>query len=130
MLTSDQFAARAVGLPWVRWRSDWDSCDCYGLVILYFREVLGIELGNVPHTDIVAGFFSMDCWRECDAEPGATVWMAWRDGSPTHVGILLDGDSVIHAEGSPDAGGSVRVTRLPVMSRIYGESKFLRYSPC
>jgi len=130
LMTAEQFAARAVGLPWVRWRSDWRACDCYGLVILYFKEVMGVDLGGVPHTDVANGFADSSCWQECGPEAGATMWMAWRDGAPHHVGMLISDQRVLHAEGSCEAGGSVRVTRLDVMERAYGTSRFYRYTPC
>lgn len=129
-MTVEQFTSRAVGVPWFRWRSGWDSCDCYGLVILYFREVLGIDLGAVPHTDVAQGLAASTCWQECGPQAGATMWMSWRDGSPHHVGVLITDSSVLHAEGSQEAGGSTRVTRLDVLTRAYGESRFYRYVPC
>jgi cell wall-associated NlpC family hydrolase len=130
MMTPDQFAARAVGMPWVRWRSDWIGADCFGLVVLYYREVLGIELGTVPHTDVAAGFDQSSGWVECEPVAGATAWMSWRDGRPQHVGILLDDTRAIHSEGSHEAGGSVRVTRLDVLRRAYGLIRFYRHTSC
>lgn len=127
-MTATEFAQRAVGLPWVRWASSWQACDCYGLVLLFWRHVLGIDLGAVPHTDIATGFAEASGWRQCDAEPGATAFMAWRDGLPRHCGVVLTGNLVLHAEGSEEAGGSVRATRLTAMRRLYPDLRF--YRPC
>lgn len=129
-MTPDEFITRAVGLPWVKWHSDWGAVDCFGLIVLWFREVLGIDLGTVPKTDIAEGFSLAAGWVECEAEAGATCFMAWRDGAPTHCGVLLDGGRVLHAEGSEEKPGSVRVTRLSVMRKVYGSLKFYRYAPC
>lgn len=130
-MTADEFARRAVGLPWVRWRSDWQALDCFGLLVLYFREVIGVDLGPVPQTDIAAGFHAARGWAECGPEPGVTAFMAWRDGAPTHCGMLLPGGLLLHAEGSPEAGGSVRATRLAAMQRLYKDIRFYRYAtPC
>lgn len=129
LLSADDFTARAVGLPWVRWRSDWKACDCFGLVVLYFREVLGVELGQVPQTDIESGFLTARGWVECGPEPWATAWMAWRDGAPTHCGVLLPGGKVLHSEGTPERPGSVRVSSLPAVVRFYGaDVRFYRYT--
>ncbi len=130
LITPDQFVARAIGIPWVKWRSDWQACDCFGCIVLYFREVLGIDLGPVPQTDIAAGFERAKGWIECGAEAGATAWMAWRAGSPTHCGIVLSGGRLLHSEGSVTHPGGVRVTRLAAMRRVYGDIRFYRYSPC
>lgn len=130
-MTPEQFAMRAVGLPWVRWRSDWAAMDCFGCVVLYFREVLGIELGAVPQTDIAAGFAAAQGWSECGPEPGATAFMAWHDGAPMHCGVLLPGGQLLHSQGSVDRpGGSVRMTRLSVMARTFTDLRFYRYTPC
>lgn len=130
-MTATEFVNRAVGLPWVKWRSDWDAMDCFGLIVLWHREVLGVDLGIVPHTDIAAGFASAAGWVECGPEAGATAWMAWRDDAPTHCGIVLPGKLLLHSEASErDGFGSVRVTRLAAVERVYGALRFYRYSPC
>ena len=129
-MTAQEFAARAVGLPWIRWRSDWQAADCFGLIVLYHREVLALDLGAVPQSDIAAGFSAAQGWQECGIEAGATCFMAWRSGAPTHCGVLLPGAVVLHSEGSDDHTGSVRITRLAAMQRAYGEIRFYRYSPC
>lgn len=130
-MTPAEFVARAVGVPWVRWCSDWSGLDCYGLIVLWHREVLGVELGDVPQTDIVQGFAAAQGWQELPGpEAGATAWMAWRDGSPTHCGVMVDPRTVLHAEGGPDHPGSVRVSRLEAVRRVYGAIKFYRYAPC
>jgi len=129
-LTAQEFAARAVGMPWVRWRSDWSGSDCFGLIVLYHREVLGTDLGAVPQSDISTGFNAAQGWRECDTSTAAACFMAWRSGAPTHCGVLLPGAMVLHSEGSQDHPGSVRITRLAAMRRAYGELRFYRYDPC
>lgn len=130
-MTPQEFAARMVGVRWRKWAASFDAADCYGLIVLYFREVLGLELGEVPHTDIGAGFTAARGWVQCEAQAGATCFMAWREGAPTHCGILLDATRVLHAEGSEDIPGSVRVTRLAALRRVYGEDvRFYRYQPC
>lgn len=126
-----EFAARAVGVPWVKWRSDWHGLDCFGCVVLYYREVLGVDLGAVPQTDIAAGFARASGWLELPGpEADATCWMAWRNGAPSHCGILLDARTVLHAEGNEHQPGSVRISRLDAVRRVYGPLTFYRYSPC
>lgn len=130
LMTQAAFISRVVGIPWVRWRSDFDGADCYGLIVLYFREVLGIDLGAVPQSDIAAGFSATQGWQECPPEAGAACFMAWRNGAPTHCGLLAPGAMVLHSEGSQDHPGSVRITRLAAMQRAYGEILFYRRGQC
>jgi hypothetical protein len=129
-MTAAEFSDRAIGIPWVRWRSDWQACDCFGLVVLYHREVLGINLGAVPNTSISEGFFASSGWEESMLEPEATAFMAWRNDAPTHCGIVLPGAMLMHCEGLDDHPGSARITRLEVVRRIYGQLKFYRRAPC
>lgn len=129
-LTQSEFIARAIGIPWVRWRSDWQAADCFGLVVLYFREVLGLDLGGVPQTDIATGFDHAEGWVECHQQDGAIAFMAWRHGSPTHCGVIVAGGMVLHSEGSDAHPGSVRLSRLAAVQRVYGDIKFYRYNPC
>jgi len=109
LMTPEAFAARMVGVRWQRWASEWDRCDCFGLVVLYFRAVLGIDLGSVPQTSIEDGFDAATGWRECGPEPGTTAFMTWRDGAPTH---------------GPAGTGSVQITRLTVMARLCRDLRF------
>jgi cell wall-associated NlpC family hydrolase len=125
-----EFLERAVGLPWVRWRSDWQAVDCFGLIVIWHREVLGVELGPVPETDIAAGFAAARGWVQCDLQPGTTSFMAFRrDGSPGHCGIVLDSARVLHADGAQDRPGSVRITSIRALRRLHGDLRFYRYEP-
>ncbi len=118
-MTPAEFAARAVGIPWRRWAASWEAADCFGLVVLFHREVLGLDVGPVPQTDIAAGFAAAQGWLQCDPMPGATGFMTWRDGAPTHCGVLALPGMLLHAEeGHPVAErGAVRLTRMAVMQR-------------
>jgi len=129
-VTTSDFVTRALSLPWVRWQSSWVSVDCYGLVVLYFREVLGIELGGVPQTEIVSGFADARGWIECDRNAGAVAFMSWRDGAPRHCGIVLPDGMLLHAEGDEERGGRVKVTRLAAMQRLFSDVRFYRRTEC
>lgn len=130
-MTPAEFVSRAVGVPWRRWHSDWQAMDCYGLLILWHRHVLGIELGDVPQTDMAAGFALAQGWQQLDSPAsGATCWMAWRDGAPTHCGVMLDARTVLHAEGGEGRPGSVRVSRLEAVARVYGQILYYRRIEC
>lgn len=128
-MSPDEFVQRAMaapGIPWVKWRSDWQACDCYGLVLLWLREVHGIDLGEVPQTDIAAGFVRAQGWQESGPEPNATAWMTWRAGAPTHCGVLVGRGMVLHADGSESRPGGVRLTRLSAMARLHTDIRFYR----
>lgn len=125
-MTAQEFINRALSVPWVRWGSDWDGADCFGLVVMWHRHVLGVELGGVPDTDIASGFAAATGWEPCQVSHGAACFMAYRNGAPEHCGIVLDAVTVLHAQGSQEAGGRVRVSRLDALKRRYGDIQFFR----
>lgn len=130
LMTPAEFAGRTVGIPWRKWHSSFEACDCYGLVLLYLKHVSGVDLGEVPHTDIIDGFDRSTDWEQCDAEAGAVGWMAFRDDAPTHCGVLLGPGRVLHAEGGESHPGTVRVARLLAIRQVYGPIKFFRRAAC
>lgn len=130
-MTPDQFIARAMalpGLPWRRWCAGWDGADCFGLVVLWHREVLGIELKPVAWGDDRQADFNAHGggWVSCDPEPGATAWMAWHRGAPAHCGILALPGLVLHSDGYVDRPGLVRLTRLSALQRLHPDLRFYR----
>jgi hypothetical protein len=136
-LTPDQFAARAVGIPWARWQAEWTGLDCFGLLILWHRHVLGLDITLTPdpsgsHDSTTAGW--LDCgagagWQRCEPEPGAVAFMGWIDGAPTHCGIVLAGDRLLHCQGKVDQPGSVRITRGRAIRAIFDDVRHYRREP-
>lgn len=107
-----------IGIPWVDGGRDRDGCDCYGLVFLFFGQVLGIALpsyAETPAADLLAGehavgeALSGSTWRAVssgDADRGDVVLMRGVERgsdrrlrhSVRHVGVLLDRATVLHVE--------------------------------
>jgi cell wall-associated NlpC family hydrolase len=133
-MTPEQFAERFMstdGPRYRRWASSWSHCDCFGAVVLYWREVVGVELVPEPATcsGMADGFAALGpAWRECPPLPGACGFMAWDAGCPRHCGVLLPGGELLHMEGpAPGHAGGPRITRLPAMARLYPDLRF--YAP-
>ncbi|MBM7346227.1 hypothetical protein JOE09_005293, partial [Pantoea coffeiphila] len=38
-LTGSDFARAMIGVPWANRACSWQACDCWGLVVLYYRHV-------------------------------------------------------------------------------------------
>lgn len=128
-MTPGEFVERAVGIPWVRWRADWAAMDCFGLVVLYQREVLGVDLGAPLQAYLSTGHGGTKGWRECQPVPGSICFMAWQNGAPTHCAIMLPDGRMLHSEGTENTPGNVRITRLSAMQRAYGDLRFYTYTP-
>jgi cell wall-associated NlpC family hydrolase len=113
-----------VGLAYRRGGRERPAVDCWGLVRLVYREQLGIELD--PHaTDpdlgraIVAERSAWAAVPPASAKPGDVV-LVKRPGQPFHVGVLLAGRRLLHA----DEPFGVAVERV---DRVLGSVEFWRH---
>ena len=52
-MTAEQFVERAVCVPFLDKGRGYDGFDCWGLVVCYYRDVLGIELPSYDGYDSV-----------------------------------------------------------------------------
>lgn len=107
-----------IGIPWLDGGRDRAGCDCYGLVFLFFRDALGIDLpsyAETPAADLLAGESAVDTalagstWSRVtrgEIRRGDVVLMTGvergADGrlrrSTRHVGVLIDGATLLHVE--------------------------------
>ncbi len=133
MMTKEEFIKLAINTEWVNRGASFDGMDCYGLVILYYRHVMGIEV------DIPSGYGEnkslSECfeegsskWEEVDRACGDDIAFTCYNGDlPVHVGVCIDRNRVIHALGSEDDFGKVQINRLHSIRKLFGKVKFYRY---
>lgn len=99
----EEFIEKMIGKPWSNRGESFSAVDCWGLCILSFREVDGIELPQV------AGYADKDCstgsaltpeymskFSESQPTNGAVMAIFNRKGKLEHVGRCLCG-RVLHA---------------------------------
>jgi cell wall-associated NlpC family hydrolase len=112
-------SARAyVGIPFKRGGATEAGADCWGLVCLFYREQLGIDLDATlaarywlsdarDRGGLVAAAAMREPWQwvpvGCE-RPGDVLLFAI-GGYPAHVGICLDSTRMLHA--AADAVGAV-----------------------
>lgn len=130
-----EFVERMVGVEWKHRRYDFGGVDCHGLVILYYREVLGIDIGVPPgyHDDRSM----QDCWHD-EEQSGkweqvdrpaedTVVFTCYNGDRPAHVGIMISRTHALHCRGSIDEPGRVEVHKIKVLERMAGRVTFHRY---
>lgn len=112
-----EISGTALGLRGVPYRdggADPNGFDCSGFVWYVFAS------HNVPMPRTVA---EQARWGQkvhaAELRPGDLVFFSTTAPGPTHVGIVIGGDSFVHA---PSAAGVVRVERI---SASYWSSRFL-----
>lgn len=117
----DAFAASIVerAVPFVDKGRDRDGIDCWGLVLLAYREIYGIELPPMDgaykatsdrvRLEEVVRREQVRAWRRVeDPKPGDVVvfWVAdcgHARRCASHVGLVLGGGRMLHAQEGTEA---------------------------
>lgn len=125
---------RFVGIPFADRGRDFSGCDCWGLVYLAYRQLLGIELptyGEISAKDLlrvarnIGTQYKCEPWVEPRAPRPLDVAVMHFHGSKLvgHVGLLVEGAQVLHTERSHDSA-LVPLSHMTVRHRIVA---FRRY---
>jgi cell wall-associated NlpC family hydrolase len=95
-----------IGIPYKDKGRTYKSCDCWGLVMLYYRDVLKTEIPDVSCTaesprKSFASYLNQisKYWNECTPKKNCVVAMATNENHPklvTHFGIMLDEKRLLH----------------------------------
>lgn len=136
-MTEQEFIKRVLHKPWVNRACDFDGMDCWGLVVLYYRHVLGIELPEVSGYSAGEDFECLynehiySDWEDVShaAEAGLMVTI-YHGPEPSHVGILTSDKRVLHCGGSIFAGGRVSIHSIAALEYATGPITFHRFKAC
>lgn len=125
--TSD-FISRMIGVPWANRACSFEKVDCWGLVVLYYRHALGIELHQTPDYEAGADFFTcyqgdVVFWRQVDKPIEGGIFVGYRGAQPAHVGLVLNRQA-LHSRGE---NGSVRMDSLLVIQRAFTKVEYFSY---
>ena len=127
-MTNDEFISAMQGVPWRLHASSLDAADCWGVVVLYYLLVHGIGLADTHSMSMEDGITAQlktGCWEEVYAPADGVTFMSYRDGHPTHCGVII-GDKVLHSGGCQQHLGYCRLDRLEAMRRLYPDMRFFR----
>ena len=97
--------AEYFAIPYRDGGRDHDGVDCYGLVVLVYREQFGVEIAPFEFVDRetagLQAIWSADVeskWRRiADHEVSAGDVVEIRLGDRPHCGIMLDRNKMLHA---------------------------------
>lgn len=98
---------RYIGVPWKMAGRTFDGADCWGLVWLFYKHELGIELrhyndayGDDYGADTSGRKISneFDNWRRIDQPSAGDVAVLRRAGHNCHVGIVAPRRHLLHVE--------------------------------
>lgn len=116
-----------IGIPFKYGGRDRNALDCYGLVMLLYAELKGIELPDInspTYLDKIHSLMEVEKlkWEPCEIEEGAVLMFRVK-GYGCHVGYYIGDDKMIHTwEGT----GGVTIERLSFSwkHRILGSYKW------
>ena len=129
-MTQSEFITKVIGKPWVDRACSMDKMDCWGLVVLYYRHVMGKELQHSDNYDSMGDFvqcYDDILWQWVDGGFSDTGCMVtfYNGDNPNHVGINIGGGKILHSRGE---GGSVKVDHLAAMLKVYTRVEFKKYA--
>jgi murein DD-endopeptidase len=125
---------RLVGIPYLQNGRSYEGADCWGIVFLYYRDILGRSVpsyvaemddrefrrgtGAVVEEERARGWVAI-------SEPAAGDVVLMRNGAHhNHVGIYLDGRRTLHTDG-PGLSAIERLDALHLRSRVSGFYRLL-----
>ncbi len=127
-MNQQEFINKVIGLPWVNRASSFDEVDCWGLVTLYYKHVLGIDL------PIITGYAKGECdtshgwqsginqWQQMDRPSvNGLLFTCYKGDEPSHVGITISAIKVLHARGFVGCAGKVEIHSIRAIESIYGK---------
>ena len=109
-----EFLGLAVGIPFRERGRDYDGCDCYGIVFLAYRDVLGLSLPSFAEayttTEDRAALAAlidgeMGPWVEIPAgqERALDAVLMTEGRFPRHIGIVVKPGFVLHVARSHES---------------------------
>lgn len=146
-MNKKQFIEKIIGTPYENRAHSFDSCDCFGLVYLYYSEVLGIKFGlteSYLNGDDFHGAFMAQLqrgrWDKIKRPSGEeVVFMMYNRDIPLHCGVMIDSVNCLHSLGNPttNTGQAVMWTISQVeryLWRVHGldhtpRVEFYRWAP-
>lgn len=132
-----EFIDKVLGVQWVNRGVSMDAMDCFGLVYLYYKNVLGIELGGISgerrdKKDQLIGYYFHMTQHEWEEIPRPTVDSVVfvnfdHSGRPRHTGIVISRTDVLHCSGSRDLAGGVQISSIHSLESSMGKAKYFQY---
>lgn len=129
LLTGSGFARAMIGVPWANRACSWQSCDCWGLVVLYYRHVVCVEIHHSPGYEAASDFrtcFSEEVvfWQPVPAPQEGGIFIGYDGNQQAHVGLIIDGRA-LHSRGE---NGAVRSDRLSAVEKVFTKLEYMIYA--
>lgn len=128
-MLKSEFIEKVTGVPWVDRACTFEAMDCWGLVVLYYRHVLGIEIHHAA--DYESGSDFLTCfeeevifWLDTEIFTDGGIFIAYYGAQPVHVGLIVDG-MALHSRGEC---GHVRADNIRTIKKLFTRVEFKAYA--
>lgn len=126
-MTQDEFIRLVNGKPWANRACTFDALDCWGMVVLYYRHVLGLELHHMPGYESDSDFLTcyeqgVTAWRPVPAPLTGCIAVFYRGRVPAHIGVMVSPVKCLHSRGE---FGFVRQDSPRALLKVYEKVEYL-----
>ena len=132
-MTNGEFIRRTLGVKWVNRACSFDALDCWGLIVLYYKEVLNIELPTVQGyeskgVNIDDGYEqNINLWTNIKKPVNGAMVVFYIGNKAAHVGIVID-NKILHARGDVKVNGRVELHSIRAVQSQFTKSKFFMFT--
>ena len=128
-MSKEEFLSRITGVPWRNRACSFEAVDCWALVVLYYRHVLGIEVHQAPGYESGSDFLTcyesdIVFWRRAETFVDNAMFVAWVGSHPVHVGLIINGRA-LHSRGE---NGHVRSDAIRTIQKLFTRVEFYTYA--
>jgi cell wall-associated NlpC family hydrolase len=116
-----------IGIPFKYGGRTYKELDCYGLVMLLYKELHGMDIPDVISPEFLADIADLVSveklkWTPSPLEAGTVIIFNIK-GYGSHVGYMIDDDKMIHTW---EKTGGVTIERLSLgwKHRVLGSYKY------
>lgn len=132
-MTQNEFIKKIIGKPWVNRASSFESADCWGLVALYYKHVLNIDIPTVQ------GFIEKDEFEKCYSTNvhlwqevktpiiAGLVFTSYMGDIPTHVGVCIGGGKALHSRSGAGNNGKIDIHSLRAIESLCGRITYHKF---
>lgn len=128
-VTSDEFADFMLGKPYSDRCCSIEKVDCWGLVVLYHRMVIGVNIHHSEEYSNNGDFVTchedeVEFWQHTENPERGDIVVAYRGSIPVHVALWWSHDKILHAREKT----FVRFDRILTIERLSTKLRFLKYA--
>lgn len=125
----NKFESMMLGVPYKERSFCESAVDCWGLVILFYKICLKVNVNNYFSYEDGQDFSScyedeVQQWKETTSPAKGDVIVAYVGSRPVHVGLWWGHDKILHARERT----FVRIDRIRTIERLSTKLRFFKYA--